>query len=137
VAAASGRPTVLLTGDLAFLHDVGGLLTARRAGVPLTVVVVNNDGGGIFSFLPIASATEHFEALFGTPHGVDLSHAAGLYGARFVRPGTPGALRAAVREGLEGGLHLVEVRVERADNVEHHRRLFARMAAALGDGPWA
>ncbi|HLL84075.1 MAG TPA: 2-succinyl-5-enolpyruvyl-6-hydroxy-3-cyclohexene-1-carboxylic-acid synthase, partial [Longimicrobium sp.] len=54
VAAASGRPTVLLTGDLAFLHDVGGLLVARRSGVPLTVVVVNNDGGGIFSFLPIA-----------------------------------------------------------------------------------
>ena len=74
MAAASRRPSVLLTGDLALLHDLGGLLLARRHGVPLTVVVVNNDGGGIFSFLPIAQAAEargHYEALWGTPHGTD------------------------------------------------------------------
>jgi len=137
VAAASGRPTVLLAGDVAFLHDVGGLLAAHRHRVPLTVVVVNNDGGGIFSFLPIAKATEHFEELFGTPHGVDLSHAAALYGARFHRPEAPAALRTAVQQGLEGGLHVIEVRTDRARNVELHRRLFARMADALGPGPWA
>ena len=140
VAAASGRPTVLLTGDLAFLHDVGGLLTARRSGVPLTVVVVNNDGGGIFSFLPIAQAEgvkSHYEPLWGTPHGVDLSHAAALYQARFRRPDSPAALRSAVAEGLKGGVHLIEVKVaERARNVDLHRQLFARMAAALGEGPW-
>jgi 2-succinyl-5-enolpyruvyl-6-hydroxy-3-cyclohexene-1-carboxylate synthase len=137
VAAAAGRPTVLLTGDLAFLHDVGGLLTAHRYRLPLTVVVVNNDGGGIFSFLPIAKATEHFEPLFGTPHGVDFSHAAALYGARLHRPEAPAALRAAVQQGLEGGLHVIEVRTDRARNVEQHRSLFARMAEALGPGPWA
>ncbi|WP_224366520.1 2-succinyl-5-enolpyruvyl-6-hydroxy-3-cyclohexene-1-carboxylic-acid synthase [Hyalangium versicolor] len=137
MAAASGRPTVLLTGDLAFLHDVGGLLTARRHDLSLTVVVVNNDGGGIFSFLPLAGTTEHFEPLFGTPHGVDLSHAASLYGAEFHRPDSAPALRASVKVGLEGGLHLIEVRTDRARNVEEHRQLFARMAAALGDGPWA
>ncbi len=139
VAAAAGRPAVLLTGDLALLHDVGAFVTASRARVPLTVVAVNNDGGGIFSFLPIAKAAppDAFETLFGTPHGVDLSHAAGLGGARFHRPETPTALRAAVREGLEGGLHLVEVRVDRGANVDEHRRLFARMAASLGEGPWA
>ncbi len=137
VAAVSGRPTVLLTGDVAFLHDVGGLLTARRHKLSLTVVVVNNDGGGIFSFLPIAKTTEHFEPLFGTPHGVDLSHAAALYGANLHRPDSPSALRAAVKAGLESGLHLVEVQTDRTDNVEQHRQLFARMAAALGDGPWA
>jgi 2-succinyl-5-enolpyruvyl-6-hydroxy-3-cyclohexene-1-carboxylate synthase len=84
----------------------------------------------------VASATPHFEALFGTPHGVELSHAAALYGARFERPSTPAALRAAVRAGLEGGLHVVEVRTERQSNVETHRALFAQMAAAMGDGPW-
>jgi 2-succinyl-5-enolpyruvyl-6-hydroxy-3-cyclohexene-1-carboxylate synthase len=136
MAASSGRPTVLLTGDLAFLHDVGGLLTARRHELSLTVVVVNNDGGGIFSFLPIANATEHFEPLFGTPHGVDLSHAASLYGAEFHRPDLPPALRASVKVGLEGGLHIIEVRTDRTHNVDYHRKLFARMAAALGDGPW-
>ncbi|WP_224246149.1 2-succinyl-5-enolpyruvyl-6-hydroxy-3-cyclohexene-1-carboxylic-acid synthase [Hyalangium gracile] len=137
VAASSGRPTVLLTGDLAFLHDVGGLLTARRHELSLTVVVVNNDGGGIFSFLPIAQATEHFEPLFGTPHGLDLSHAASLYGAEFHRPDSPPALRASVKVGLEGGLHLIEVRTDRARNVEQHRQLFARIATALGEDPWA
>jgi 2-succinyl-5-enolpyruvyl-6-hydroxy-3-cyclohexene-1-carboxylate synthase len=141
-AVATERPTVLLTGDLAFLHDVGGLLTAHRYRVPLVVVVVNNDGGGIFSFLPLAEsehAREHFEPLFGTPHGADLAHAAALYGARLHRPGSPAALRSAVVEGLEGGLHLVEVRVQqdRATNVAYHRQLFASMGAALGEGPWA
>ncbi|MFP2958805.1 2-succinyl-5-enolpyruvyl-6-hydroxy-3-cyclohexene-1-carboxylic-acid synthase [Myxococcus sp. 1LA] len=139
MAAAAGRPAVLLTGDLALLHDVGAFVTASRARVPLTVVAVNNDGGGIFSFLPIAQSAprDAFETLFGTPHGVDLAHAAALGGARFHRPETPSALRAAVRDGLEGGLHLVEVRVDRSANVDEHRRLFARMAASLGEGPWA
>ncbi|WP_164020039.1 2-succinyl-5-enolpyruvyl-6-hydroxy-3-cyclohexene-1-carboxylic-acid synthase [Pyxidicoccus trucidator] len=139
MAAAAGRPAVLLTGDLALLHDVGAFVTASRARLSLTVVVVNNDGGGIFSFLPIAQAArpDDFESLFGTPHGVDLAHAAALGGARLHRPETPTALRAAVREGLEGGLHLVEARVDRASNVDEHRQLFARMAAALGEGPWA
>ncbi|RKH21844.1 2-succinyl-5-enolpyruvyl-6-hydroxy-3-cyclohexene-1-carboxylic-acid synthase [Corallococcus sp. CA047B] len=138
VAAAAGRPAVLLSGDLALLHDVGGLVTAARARVPLTIVVVNNDGGGIFSFLPLARTAkpDEFEALFGTPHGVDLSHAAALAGARFHRPTTPSALRTAVRTGLEGGFHLVEVQVDRATNVDEHRNLFARMATALGEGPW-
>ncbi|ADO71831.1 2-succinyl-5-enolpyruvyl-6-hydroxy-3-cyclohexene-1-carboxylic-acid synthase [Stigmatella aurantiaca] len=137
MAVASEGPSVLLSGDLAFLHDVGGLLTAHRHRLSLTVVVVNNDGGGIFSFLPIAHASEHFEALFGTPHGIDLSHAAALYGARFHRPTTPAGLRAALAEGLRGGLHVVEVQTDRTGNVEHHQRLFTRMAAAVGEGPWA
>jgi len=140
MAAASGRPTVLLTGDLAMLHDVGGLLTARRCNIPLTVVVVNNDGGGIFSFLPIAQSEQtrtHYETLWGTPHGVDFSHAAALYQARYRCPDSPTALRSAVVEGLKGGLNLIEVRVvERERNVDSHRRLFARMTAALGEGPW-
>ena len=107
---------------------------------PLTVVVVNNDGGGIFSFLPIAQAESvrgHYESLWGTPHGVDFSHAAALYQARYRRPESPAALRSAVAEGLKGGLNLIEVRVkDRARNVELHRQLFARMAASLGEGPW-
>ena len=140
MAAASGRPTVLLTGDLAFLHDVGGLVTARRCSIPLTVVVVNNDGGGIFSFLPIAQAEQarsHYEPLWGTPHGVDFTHAAALAQARFQRVDAPAPLRSALVAGLKGGLNIIEVRVpERTRNVDSHRRLFERMAVALGEGPW-
>jgi 2-succinyl-5-enolpyruvyl-6-hydroxy-3-cyclohexene-1-carboxylate synthase len=136
VAAASGAPTVVLTGDLAFLHDVGGLVSARRAGVPLTVVVVNNDGGGIFSFLPIAQADVPFERHWGTPHGLDLSHAAALAGARFHRPATVAELQRALGEGLAGGLHVVEVRTaDRTTNVDVHRALTARVLRALEEAP--
>jgi 2-succinyl-5-enolpyruvyl-6-hydroxy-3-cyclohexene-1-carboxylate synthase len=135
VAASTGRPTVLYTGDLALLHDLGGLLLARRHALSLAIVVVNNDGGGIFSFLPIASATPHFEALFGTPHGLDLRHAAALAGARYDAPESPAALRDALALGLEGGLHLIEVKVPRAQNPGVHRDLWSGVAAALAEGP--
>jgi 2-succinyl-5-enolpyruvyl-6-hydroxy-3-cyclohexene-1-carboxylate synthase len=136
VAAASGAPTVVLLGDLAFLHDLGGLLIARRCGIPLTVVVANNDGGGIFSFLPIASVGAAFEPLFGTPHGLDLSHAAALYGARFARVEDAAALAAAVESGLHRGLHLVEARLpDRAANVALHQALGEQAARAAEAAP--
>ena len=135
VAAASGAPTVALVGDLAFLHDLGALVHARRAGLPLTVVVVNNDGGGIFSFLPIAGSTPRFEALFGTPHGTDLSAAAALGDARFTRAETPGELAAALEDAGRPGLRIVEARVvDRATNVEVHHALGAAVARALEEG---
>ncbi len=138
VALASGRPAALLTGDLAFLHDVGGLLTARARKASLAIVVVNNDGGGIFSFLPIAKATPHFEALFGTPHGLDLRHAAALAEARHHVPSNVAEFRAALAEAMEGGLHVVEAKVPpREENPGLHRALWDRVAASLGEGPWS
>jgi 2-succinyl-5-enolpyruvyl-6-hydroxy-3-cyclohexene-1-carboxylate synthase len=133
-AAATGQPTAVLIGDLALLHDLSGLLAAQRLRVPLLLVVVNNDGGGIFNFLPVAQATEHFEGLFATPHGLDLSHAAALCGARLSRPRTAAELRACVHEGLGHGLQMVEVRTERSANVERHRELQRVVAGAL-EGP--
>jgi 2-succinyl-5-enolpyruvyl-6-hydroxy-3-cyclohexene-1-carboxylate synthase len=130
VSAARRAPTALLIGDVALLHDLSGWLIARRHALDLTVICVNNDGGGIFHFLPVAERTAHFEALFGTPHGVDLSHVAGLAGARLHRPVDLADCSRAVRSGLEGGLHLVEVRTERQANVTAHRELFALMSEA-------
>jgi 2-succinyl-5-enolpyruvyl-6-hydroxy-3-cyclohexene-1-carboxylate synthase len=136
--AATGRSTVLLAGDLAVLHDLGGLVAARGLGVDLTVVVVNNDGGGIFSFLPIAGMTPQFEALFGTPHGLDFAHVAALASARLHRPRDPAALAAALGAARgEGGLQLIEVRTDRARNVAEHRALQACVAAALEGSPWS
>jgi 2-succinyl-5-enolpyruvyl-6-hydroxy-3-cyclohexene-1-carboxylate synthase len=135
IAAASGAPTVALTGDLAFLHDIGSLLIARRSAVPLTLVVANNDGGGIFSFLPVAGVGTPFEPLFGTPHGLDLAHAAALFGADFSRVGDAVALASALGTGLKGGLHLVEARVpDRASNVALHQALGERAARAAEAG---
>jgi 2-succinyl-5-enolpyruvyl-6-hydroxy-3-cyclohexene-1-carboxylate synthase len=126
---------VALVGDLAFLHDLGALVFARRAALPLTVVVVNNDGGGIFSFLPLAESTPRFEALFGTPHGTDLSAAAALGDARFTRAETPAELAAALEDAGHPGLRIVEARVvDRATNVEVHQALGAAVARALEEG---
>ena len=136
VAAASreqaGGPLVLVIGDLAFYHDMNGLLAAKRHALDATVVVLNNDGGGIFSFLPQAAQPAHFEQLFGTPHGLEFASAAALYGARYHRAESIAELRAGVAAGVAGrGLHIVELRTERTRNVLLHRLAWAAVAAAL------
>ena len=133
-AAVTGARTLALVGDLALLHDLGGLVAAARLQLPLTVLCVNNDGGGIFEFLPIAQHRERFEELFATPHGLDLEGAAHLCRAEFARVSDARALRAALQRPA-GGLRLVEARTDRATNVAHHRALQAAVAAALGDPP--
>ena len=137
VAANASHPTVWIACDLAVWHDLGGLLTAHRQRLSLTIVVFNNDGGGIFSFLPIAKLPAHFEELFATPHGLGFSSVGALFGARYVQPRTPEELRGSVRGSLEGGLHLIEVKTQRDQNVQAHDRLFEELVAAVGDGPWA
>lgn len=135
VAAAGPGPVVLLIGDVALAHDLGGLLAGRRLGLALTIVLINNDGGGIFSFLPVATQADAFETHVATPHGLDFGHAAALYGCAHVRAGTPGALRDAVTEGIGApGTTIVEVRTDRATNLDLHRRVAARALAAL-NGP--
>ena len=131
-ATVSGARTVALVGDLALLHDVGGLVTAARLRIPLTVLCVNNDGGGIFHFLPIAQHPERFEELFATPHGLDLSGAAKLCGAEFTRASDVRTLRAALSRP---GLQLIEARTDRRANFDQHRALQDRVVAALGDPP--
>ncbi|MDP2272275.1 MAG: 2-succinyl-5-enolpyruvyl-6-hydroxy-3-cyclohexene-1-carboxylic-acid synthase [Archangium sp.] len=128
VAAGTARPTALLIGDVATLHDLSGLLIARRHHLNLTVVMVNNDGGGIFHFLPIAGRTPHFEELFGTPHGVDLTHVAALANATLHRPTDLTSFGRTVTRCLEGGLHLIEVCTQRNENVDAHRAIFAKLA---------
>ncbi|MBI5494702.1 MAG: 2-succinyl-5-enolpyruvyl-6-hydroxy-3-cyclohexene-1-carboxylic-acid synthase [Deltaproteobacteria bacterium] len=135
VAAGSGRRTVLFTGDTAFLHDVGGLAWGARLRIPLCIVVVNNAGGRIFEFLPVASATTRLNELFVMPHGVDLAHAAALAGARLHRPATGTALTRAVQEGLEGGVHVVEVQVDPSRVRADHDAAFAAVRRAVERAP--
>lgn len=133
-AAVTGSRPIALLGDLALLHDLGGLVSAARLHLPLTVLCVNNDGGGIFQFLPIAQHTERHEELFATPHGLDLEGAARLCGAEFVRVSDARALRTSLqRPG--SGLRVIEARTDRVANVAHHRELQAAVVAALGDPP--
>jgi 2-succinyl-5-enolpyruvyl-6-hydroxy-3-cyclohexene-1-carboxylate synthase len=130
--AAGARPLVLALGDLSLYHDANGLLAARLYGLSATIVLINNDGGGIFSFLPQASEADQFERLFGTPHGLDFRHLAELYGARYTLAASWEGFRSAVGEGLSGeGLHIVEVRTTRQQNVADHRTIWPQVSAAL------
>ena len=131
-AAAGTGPVAALVGDLSFLHDLTGLWALRRHGLSLLVVLVNNDGGGIFHFLPQAElAPAAFEEWFGTPHGLDFEGAITTFGGRLLRP----ELRdwdAALREGAAApGLTVVELRTDRERNVALHRDAWARVDAAL------
>jgi 2-succinyl-5-enolpyruvyl-6-hydroxy-3-cyclohexene-1-carboxylate synthase len=132
VALGSGVPTVALLGDLCFLHDANGLLGAARRGIDCTFVVVDNDGGGIFSFLPQAEAmSEEFETLFGTPQGVDLAALAAVHGVTVIDDASVDALPDLVAGVTGGGVRLIRIRTDRAANVALHRATWAAVAAAL------
>src|SRR5829696_3093391 len=133
-AAASSRPTVALLGDLCLLHDANGLLGAADRGVDATFVVLDNDGGGIFSFLPHADLPDHFEVLFGTPHGLDLAALAAMHGLPAHRVEKAGEVVPAVEAAIAaGGVRLVIVPTERAENVRRHRDAWTAVASALAD----
>jgi 2-succinyl-5-enolpyruvyl-6-hydroxy-3-cyclohexene-1-carboxylate synthase len=133
--AAAGGPTVLLIGDVALAHDVGGLLAARRLGLALAIVLLNNDGGGIFDFLPVAREGADFEEHVATPHGLDFARAAALYGCSHERVEEPEAFRAALDRALAAGVTtILEVRTDRAENVELHRRVVHAVVQSVRGG---
>ncbi len=117
------KQTILITGDLAFYHDMNGLFAAMKYRLNVLIIVVNNDGGGIFSFLPQGQLEEQeFESLFGTPHGLNFEHAALLYQAAYRRASTLGELRRGMEELLSTrGLRILEWRTpSRKQNVALH-----------------
>ncbi|HWC27063.1 MAG TPA: 2-succinyl-5-enolpyruvyl-6-hydroxy-3-cyclohexene-1-carboxylic-acid synthase [Solirubrobacteraceae bacterium] len=131
-AAVASGPVVLLIGDVALAHDVGGLLAARRLRLPLTIVLLDNDGGGIFEFLPVAGERDAFEEHVATPHGLDFAHAAALYGCAYAEVQDVGALRAALDDALGGeGTTILRVASDRAANLALHRELATAVAATL------
>jgi 2-succinyl-5-enolpyruvyl-6-hydroxy-3-cyclohexene-1-carboxylate synthase len=132
-ADGRGRPVVALLGDLCFLHDSNGLLGVRDRGLDATFVVVDNDGGGIFSFLPQADAApDHFERLFGTPHGIDLGALARVHGVGVDEVEKAADLVPALDAAVAaGGVRVVLVRTDRALNVTRHREVWAAVATAL------
>jgi 2-succinyl-5-enolpyruvyl-6-hydroxy-3-cyclohexene-1-carboxylate synthase len=135
-AAAGAGPVVLLIGDVSLAHDIGGLLAHRRLGLPLTIVLVNNDGGGIFHFLPVAGETDAFEEHVATPHGLDFSQAAELYGCDYERPQSSAALREEITRSLrDEETTIIEVRTDRQENLELHRRVAEAVLAELQAGP--
>jgi 2-succinyl-5-enolpyruvyl-6-hydroxy-3-cyclohexene-1-carboxylate synthase len=127
-AIATGGPVYLAIGELALLHDVGGLVTARRAGAELAILCVNNGGGGIFDFLPVAeqAESEPYENHIATPVGFDLATAAALGGLSHHRATTAAEVRDLLRPGT-----LVEFVIDRTTSLQRHRELAARIVARL------
>ncbi len=132
-AGALRRPTVLWCGDLALLHDVSGLLAGHMHVADLTVVVSNDDGGGIFEYLPAARIVPRpvFERMFAVPHGLDLGALARGLGWNASRVDSAASFRDALAKAMRGGRHVIEVRVDRAANTAFHAALNAAVSARL------
>jgi len=125
-AAVTGLPLVLVTGDLAFYHDLNGLLALQRCGVKATIVLINNDGGGIFHRLPIANFDPPFTDLFITPHGLAFEAVAGLFGVDYKRVTKPEDFRDAFKEAFGADTsHIIEVSTDSTVH-EKIRREIAR-----------
>ncbi|WP_212927722.1 2-succinyl-5-enolpyruvyl-6-hydroxy-3-cyclohexene-1-carboxylic-acid synthase [Oceanobacillus sp. J11TS1] len=138
-AAASGERVTLLIGDLSFFHDMNGLLAAKQYQLPITIVLVNNNGGGIFSFLPQANDKKHFEALFGTPVDLSFEKVGDLYGADYKLVSTEGALKTQLKQSYQQpGVSIIEVRTDRDENAIWHREKWDQIMTEIKEGwQWA
>jgi 2-succinyl-5-enolpyruvyl-6-hydroxy-3-cyclohexene-1-carboxylate synthase len=138
IATASGfamglkTPVTVMIGDLAFLHDLNSLSSLKSVNYPLIIILINNDGGGIFSFLPIAEFTDIFEPYFGTPHGLTFESAAKLFEIAYYQPQTQEEFIQVYQTALDSQKScLIEVITERSKNYQHHQELQQKIKAVL------
>ncbi len=131
-APGQPRPTVGILGDLAFFHDMNGLLALRTLGLRAVFVVINNDGGGIFHTLPVRQHEPAFTRFFATPHGLEFARAAELYGIPHALASDLGQFERALARALEaGGAAIVEVRSDREATHLRRREVVAAVVEAM------
>lgn len=131
-AASIAEPCYLVLGDLTFYHDLNGLLAAKLYKLNITILLINNNGGGIFSFLPQANEPKHFETLFGTPLDLDFSHAVHMYGGKFDVIQDWSHFSAVFSENeLLPGLKVMEIRTQRDSNLAEHRELWKSVSREI------
>jgi 2-succinyl-5-enolpyruvyl-6-hydroxy-3-cyclohexene-1-carboxylate synthase len=134
-AAGCRRRTTLLIGDLAFLHDLGSLALAASAEYPVLIVVFNNNGGGIFSFLPISGYPDVFEKYFGTPHGLEFRPAAEMFGLPWYSATSVDEYKTAYTDAVAGcSSAVIEIRTNRGDNRQDHDSLREGLSSILSSG---
>ncbi|MDI9230976.1 2-succinyl-5-enolpyruvyl-6-hydroxy-3-cyclohexene-1-carboxylic-acid synthase [Staphylococcus caprae] len=127
IGMAVHKKVTLLIGDLSFYHDMNGLLMAKLNDININIVLVNNDGGGIFSYLPQKdSASDYFERLFGTPTGLDFEHAALLYDFTFERFESLNDFKYVELSSMDS--HIYEVLTSREDNMKQHQILYKKLS---------
>ena len=120
--AANGKPTYLVTGDLSLFHDLNGLAVAKTHNLNLTIILHNNDGGGIFEYLP-QKGTKHFDYLFSTSQGLDYSGAAKLYGCGYTKISSLDELSSVLANvSQEKGVHIIEIPTNREYSRELHKK---------------
>ena len=120
--AVNGRPTYLVTGDLSLFHDLNGLAVAKTHNLNLTIILHNNDGGGIFEYLP-QKGTKHFDYLFSTSQGLDYSGAAKLYGCDYTKISSPDEFSSVLANvSQETGVHIIEIPTNREYSRELHKK---------------
>lgn len=121
MSSTTNQRSILLTGDLTLFHDMNGLMMARQYQLPIDIIVVNNDGGAIFSFLPQAAEPDYFELLFGTPLGLEIEKIAALYDMPFVALAAPDDLASVLGQPVKGP-RMIAYTSDRQANVAAHRR---------------
>ncbi len=125
-------PVTLVVGDLTFLHDLNSLKLVHDSTFPITIVVFNNDGGGIFSFLPVASQTKDFEKFFGTPHGLSFKHVAGQFGLDYFRPESIKEFsQCYIACQSSNKSSIIEVTTNRSANFKLHQEITAALKKVL------
>lgn len=134
IQAARGRDTWLLIGDLSFLHDVNGLLVSRFHETNVTIVIMNNDGGGIFSYLPQSSVQNHYEQLFGTPTGLVFNHIAAMYDAQYAAIRSVDQFISELQQPKVKPIRIIEVFTNRQQNVKEHRDLWKQIVNQMEVG---
>ncbi|MFD2446530.1 2-succinyl-5-enolpyruvyl-6-hydroxy-3-cyclohexene-1-carboxylic-acid synthase [Bacillus sp. CGMCC 1.16607] len=124
-AAVYSNKMYLVLGDLTFYHDLNGLLAAKLLNIDITIIIINNNGGGIFSFLPQANHPKNFELLFGTPLDLDFKHIVKMYNGSYKKTENWDEFLSAFSKTVdEKGLKVLEVPTNREKNVVHHRELW-------------
>jgi 2-succinyl-5-enolpyruvyl-6-hydroxy-3-cyclohexene-1-carboxylate synthase len=136
-AARPNKPLVAILGDITFYHDMNGLLAVHRCAVPITIVLINNNGGGIFNRLPIRDFEPEFTEYFLTPHGLDFSHAAKLYGLDYLQidaysDGAREAFRQAFSDNADSGKStIIEVRTDSRKDEARRQEIVAAVHEKL------
>ncbi len=135
IARGLGAPpqfVVAHIGDLACLHDLNSLALVSKSRAPVILIVTNNDGGGVFHFLPVAELRDLFEPYFASPHGFRFDRAAEMFGLRYARPASKDEFSDTCRAALSAGESmLIEVVTDRVENFRVHQALYAHILAAL------
>lgn len=123
IASGLGQPVWLVCGDLTFLHDANGLLGAAKQGPGVFIVLINNDGGGIFEFLPVAHQSDEFERMWATPQNVDVAQLVAAHGGSYVCCDGPDGLEDAVKAWDGSGVVVAEIKVDRKESIALHRKM--------------